>query len=257
MKKLFTICATFLFLLAAGATKASAASDRISVSTYESGDQLTAVIKAENFSQPVLGLAFDLLYDPEILAYEGYEEGAFLEVGGEPIYLVTNVIDHLGGHVITGMTLKRADQPVDSGGTIITFDFDILVGGKTTLAFENMVVSKLNEEGKREDVESIDWTGQSIKLKISDEEESQPSAIAKVATGSVEDTEQILGQANVLDIEGAYIPGIIIISLSLLLLICYIAWRLYKKRNAFEETTYSGVPKPSQTTVVTGDRSEF
>jgi len=227
----------------------------ITITTYESATQITAVVSANNIDQPVLGLAFDLLFDPYLLSYLSYEEGAYFESGGDPIYLVTNSIDHQGGKVITGITLKRTEQPVDSSGTIIAFNFDILDKTDTELIFKNPIISKINDQGEREDLDYIEWIDQEVNFARTVVEttpvETPPTQETETGTGSVEEelpTISEIGSANIFEAESTLLLPIILTSLPLLLLICYIAWRKLKKRYAVKTTNPSITEPPPEET---------
>ncbi len=244
---------TVLLLLLAAAPKTQAADNQIAIDTYESDTELTAVISANNLTEPVIGIAFDLAYDPEVLSYSSYEEGAFFESGGEPIYLVTYDINHLGGRVIAGITLKRADQEVNATGTIIAFNFDIIEKVDTELVFKNPIISKINDEGKREDLQNIEWIDQTVYMEeekdiILATEDSLIEPLQPIETETQEEDEPPnTMMANVLNIPRTHttITIIVISILSMLLAICYIAWRKPLIRRNAVKTTHSRIEKSS------------
>lgn len=212
------------------ATPLTTHASSIQISTYESENTLTAVIQAQDITEPVIGLAFDLYFDPFTLAYLDHYEGAFFEQGGEPMYLVTQDLDHRGGKIITGISLKRTDNLVDLSGTIIAFDFDILEKKSTQLTFKNQVISTITEDGKRQDLE-IEWIDSEIYFSTATEIPIQP----KEQTVSEEEPEPApepeiaeLMQASIMEPET---PAALLLLL-LLPPICYIGYRLLKKRRA-------------------------
>ena len=110
-------------------------------------------ILAEEMQTPVLGLAFHLNYDPEILTFLRYDPGDFLEKGGDPFYLVSNAVNEL----IFGETLRRDDSFPIGGGEIASFYFQELDSSQEKYSFEfkNGVVSTLNTV--RQDIDNIQF----------------------------------------------------------------------------------------------------
>lgn len=199
--------------------------ESIDIRTYESGTMLTAVITARDLMTPVIGTAFDLYYDPEVLSYLGYEHGAFFEQGGEPIYLVVPDADHKGGKIVTGISLKRTDTLINSSGTIIALNFEVLNKNSTDLTFKNQIISTI-EDGKRKDLE-IEWINKEIylteEIPVVAKELPQPEPVAE------EPEIAELTQANILKPE---FPLAMLIPLLILPLICYILVRKLRKRRA-------------------------
>ncbi|OIP81225.1 hypothetical protein COW94_00825 [Candidatus Peregrinibacteria bacterium CG22_combo_CG10-13_8_21_14_all_44_10] len=253
--KLIMICAICVILLAISA-EAYASVDQIIISTYQSETKLTAVIEADSITQPVIGMAFELEYDPTVLSYDSYDVGAFFEQGGEPIYLVTYDIDHRGGRVIVGITLRRSDREVDASGTIIALDFDIYGNEDTELEFKNPIIAMINEYGEREDLTSIEWVNTEVSMtaynvdmitteQLADPimQESRGFGMTSVKDGNVADTIM----ANIFTVGGSVI---VLSVLSLLSAICYIAWRIHKKYRHVVQTADSRITEPTEETII-------
>ena len=126
----------------------------MAVNANRDGDILKLSSFVADFENPILGIAYNLKYEKEKIAFLKYEPGDFLEAGGDPFYLVTNR-DQIG-KVIFGETLRRDDDfPLD-GGRIVDFYFQILdYNVDFYFEFERGVVSTLDVV--RQDLEQIDW----------------------------------------------------------------------------------------------------
>lgn len=117
------------------------------------GDILKISVNTENIQQPVLGLAFHLSFDPEKLKFLRYDPGDFLEIGGDPFYLVT--LSDQKDKIIFGETLRYNDSFPVGGGLIADFYFQIENGNEFDFTFEKGVVSTLDPT--RQDIDKINW----------------------------------------------------------------------------------------------------
>ncbi len=233
-QNLLIAVATAVLLLATTIPRVSAAS--IEISTYESGDTLTAVVNAQDITEPVIGMAFDLQYDPYILEYESFEEGAFFEYGGDPIYLVTKTIDHRGGRVIAGVTLRRTDAQVDMSGTVIAFNFNIRDRETTELKFRYPVISRIDESGHRQDLDYVEWINKEVyfrePIQVSIAKEIEQKTEEESGTGEVVFEIAEIGSANIIGATDRTITrgALTAMTLPLAVLICYIALRIVRNR---------------------------
>jgi hypothetical protein len=121
--------------------------------TYLKNDLLQLDIFAQDFQVPVLGVSFQLQYS-ENLKFISYEPGEFLEIGGDPFYLVKDREDLQ--KVIFGSTLKSEDFYPMGSGLIASIIFEDQDSSKTTsLVFNKAVVS--TEDEVRQDLDYINW----------------------------------------------------------------------------------------------------
>lgn len=114
-------------------------------------DLLKVSVVAGEMLQPVLGTAFNVNFDGEILVFLKYEPGEFFERGGDPFYLVKNEESRL----IFGETLRREDSFPVGGGIVAEFYFQILEESEFNFSFYNGVVSTLDVV--RQDIDKILW----------------------------------------------------------------------------------------------------
>ncbi|EKD63886.1 MAG: hypothetical protein ACD_51C00157G0003 [uncultured bacterium] len=223
----------------------NAESDGIYMKTYEVDDgELIVEIKALDMTIPVIGMAFDLYYDPYIIEYESYEEGEFFERGGEPIYMVAEDVDEKGRKIISGVTLRRIDSQVDDMGLIMSFHFKILKRENIMLKFDDAVISSL-EEGARVDLTNIEWTNANMNFateEISEEvAKTQVEDYKQIETGTgsaIENTKSTL-YTDVFMPE-AIAAGLLPIAIG----VCYILWRQrkdtkYSLRNSISRFVYT------------------
>lgn len=121
------------------------------VGEFLNGDLLKISIVAGEMMQPVLGIAFNVNFDGEVLDFLKYEPGEFLERGGNPFYLVKNEENR----VVFGETLRREDSFPVGQGIVAEFYFQILEEGVFDFSFYNGVVSTLDVV--RQDIDKILW----------------------------------------------------------------------------------------------------
>jgi len=113
----------------------------------------------EGLQTPVLGVAFHLRYDPEILSFLRYDPGEFLERGGDPFYLVSaskSSVNMEAGDLVFGETLRRNDDFPVGDGAVAEFYFQELGPSDEAIyefSFENGVVSTLDTV--RQDLDGI------------------------------------------------------------------------------------------------------
>lgn len=117
------------------------------------GDILKISVHARDMVMPILGLAFHLNYGGEKIKFLKYEPGEFLEIGGDPFYLVQN--DEQKNKIIFGETLRRNDDFPVGGGLVADFYFQIFKKNAMDFEFANGVVSTLDVV--RQDIDEIVW----------------------------------------------------------------------------------------------------
>lgn len=117
------------------------------------GDILKISIVSEEMLVPILGMAFNLIYDKEKTAFLKYEPGNFLERGGDPFYLVKNEEDE--EKIVFGETLRKNDSFPLGEGKVADFYFQILERDGLEFSFANGVVSTMDTV--RQDIEKILW----------------------------------------------------------------------------------------------------
>lgn len=115
------------------------------------GDILKLSVLSKDLVVPTLGVAFHLLYEGEKVSFLRYEPGDFLELGGNPFYLVKN--DLQNSEIVFGETLRKDDDFPLNGGVIAEFYFQITSSDVFDFKFKNGIVSSLNTV--RQDVDKI------------------------------------------------------------------------------------------------------
>lgn len=115
---------------------------------------LKVSVSCSNLKEKIIGLAFDLNFNPGNLEFIEYRKGNFFEKGGEPIYI--SQLAQNKSNIITGITLKRGDKLQNGSGDLIYFYFNVLKNEKATFGFKNTVISTLLD-GERKDINSIFW----------------------------------------------------------------------------------------------------
>ncbi len=116
-------------------------------------DILKISIIGKDIIKPIIGISFHLKYDEKKIDFLRYEPGVFLEKGGKPFYLVTNLEEQ--NKIIFGSTLRRDDSFPLEGGLIADFYFQI--NGKMPFLFEFQrgILSSLDTV--RQDLDKIVW----------------------------------------------------------------------------------------------------
>ncbi|MBU1151596.1 hypothetical protein KJ632_02080 [Patescibacteria group bacterium] len=117
------------------------------------GDILRVEVNGDVMKFPVLGASFHLGYEGEKLAFLKYEPGGFLEIGGDPFYLVTDEADK--AEIVYGETLRKDDNFPVGGGVFAKLYFQILEDEEFAFEFKNGVVSSIDTV--RQDIDKIDW----------------------------------------------------------------------------------------------------
>ncbi|MBT4916989.1 hypothetical protein HN709_02420 [Candidatus Peregrinibacteria bacterium] len=108
-------------------------------------------VRAEEVQDESLGIAFNLIYEKDKLQFVRYLPGDFLELGGDPFYLVKNS----DGKVIFGETLSRSDYFPSGSGEVAQFYFQIKEGDNFSFSFDKGVLSTFDEV--RQDLLNIFW----------------------------------------------------------------------------------------------------
>lgn len=116
-------------------------------------DILKVTVSTKDIIKPVLGVAFALNYEKENLKFLKYIPENFLELGGDPIYMVQD--DQEKQKIIFGETLRRDDVFPVGGGDLATLFFQIINGDQYILEFQNGVISTLDIV--RQDLDNIVW----------------------------------------------------------------------------------------------------
>lgn len=118
-------------------------------------DILKMTVKCEGIETPVLGTAFHLEYQNNLLHFLRYDPGTFLEQGGDPFYIVSDN----DGKVIFGETLRRDDNFPSGEGDIVSIFFqkDASYSDESVIEFKfkNGVVSGIDET--RQDIDKINF----------------------------------------------------------------------------------------------------
>jgi len=154
MKKLISI----IFILIAFTSSAYAENPQVDFSgkVYMEGeflnnDLLKISVRADEIDEEVLGIAFNLIYEKEKLQFVRYLPGEFLELGGDPFYLVKDT----DGKIVFGETLRRSDYFPAGSGEIAAFYLQIKDGEEFAFSFEKGTLSTFNEV--RQDLINIFW----------------------------------------------------------------------------------------------------
>lgn len=245
MKKILIALITILIL----PTTVLADANEIYIEKFTDDGNLKIAIKTDGLQENAIGLAFELYYDSLSLEYLSYNPGNFLEQGGEPIYLVSEGFSEQGSKIVAGITLKRTDNQISLGGDIIFLNFRILNKTESTLNFEHTVISQINENGKRKDLENINW----INYEITFPEETSSAEIPTTTQVELEN------QPNLLEVSLIAIPDLpigIAIALSGILIflgICYILWRKFKKSNAVKIPVNTRIEKSPENNTSSGN----
>lgn len=142
------------------------------------GDIVKVSVYAEEIEYPVLGIAFNLKYDPENVAFLKYEPGEFLEAGGDPFYLVK---DDSFGDITFGETLRKDDDFPLGSGKIADVYFQILTETELAFGFEKGVVSTL--DSVRQDIDQILW--EDLRLNRGDESYSVSPIISSQSESNI------------------------------------------------------------------------
>lgn len=130
------------------------------------GDILKVSVLAADMISPVLGIAFNLSYESDNLAFLKYEPGNFLERGGDPFYLVSN--DSEKEKIIFGETLRKDDNFPIGSGNIAEIYFQILNVADFNFKFSNGAISTLDPV--LQDLDKILW--EDVTSESSDTEET-------------------------------------------------------------------------------------
>lgn len=120
----------------------------------ENQRELTLQVNSKEIGAPVFGMAFDLLFDEEILEYVNYSPGNFFEQTKEPIYLVS-LSRNDNFRIISGISLRKNDPLPQGSGTIVNFYFKIKKAGVSQLKFENVEIVTMNSKKSR--ISNITW----------------------------------------------------------------------------------------------------
>ncbi|EKD63987.1 MAG: hypothetical protein ACD_51C00109G0002 [uncultured bacterium] len=245
MKKILIALTTILVL----PITALANADEINIAKFEDGENLQIAIKTDGIQEESIGLAFELYYDSLSLEYLSYDLGNFFEQGGEPIYLVSEGFSEKGSKIVAGITLRRTDAQVSASGDIIFLNFKILKKTESTLDFEHTVISRIDENGKRKDLENINW----INYEITFSEEVKTVGII-VEAQAVPETKPNLFSASLIAIPDLPIAiPITIASILICIGVCYILFRKFKKSNAIKTSADTRIEKPSEESPSAGD----
>ncbi len=120
------------------------------------GGDVNVLVGLQAMDVSVLGMGFELEFNPEKLEYLGFAEGDFFESGGdEPIYLVS--VDE--GKIVVGVSLKGGDVLPEGGGEVVKLNFRKrgAEDGEYGFAYSDGVVAGF-ERGERVDLD-VEWSG--------------------------------------------------------------------------------------------------
>lgn len=170
-------------------------------------------VHTRDVKNTVIGVAFDLRFEQGKVLFLKYEPGDFLEVGGDPIYLVKS--DLVNGRIVFGETLTREDKFPSGDGKVADFYFQVKDGvdyeevqGNLSFRFERGTVSTFNEI--RQDLDQIVWKDLSTKkLEVT-------SKVAGEIDKEVEVENLVASESGSED----YLVGIVIGMLIFLILLC-------------------------------------
>ncbi|MBU2523733.1 hypothetical protein KKG71_00880 [Patescibacteria group bacterium] len=127
----------------------------IDVVDAENGD-VKAYVKMTTPGRPLFGAAFNFIYDNSLLDYQGYQVGGLFAgddvAGFDPMVLVTHDRDKL----ITGLSLKRGDELINSEGELIIFNFKRRAQGDIDFEFHEGVLASLVDDQRRNFLD-VDW----------------------------------------------------------------------------------------------------
>lgn len=171
------------------------------------GDLLKISVLAEDFESPVLGIAFHLNFDSELLAFLKYEPGKFLETGGDPFYLVTQ--DGDSKNIVFGETLRQNDSFPVGGGVVAEFYFQIIEEATFDFSFKNGVVSTLDVV--RQDLDKVEW--QDLSLSKNNDSELVYSSSENHSGGALDSASKfgISGNIFLVIIFGGFVLAVAII----------------------------------------------
>ncbi len=114
---------------------------------------LKVSVMAQNIQRQLLGIGFDLRFNPAALEFIKYKQSLFFERGGTPIYMSKL---STGGEIVSAVSLKRNNILQKGSGEIISFYFNKKREADHSLAFKNTVAATL-DGGMRKDLKDILW----------------------------------------------------------------------------------------------------
>lgn len=82
----------------------------------------------------VAAMAFDLVFNPQVMNFAEFSEGDFFSQGGD---VSTQVAENPEGRLIVGVALLGASQGVSGDGVAITLVFNAVSNGGNSFSFEN------------------------------------------------------------------------------------------------------------------------
>ena len=103
--------------------------------TVSVGDIFSRTVEVQNVGDTYYA-AFDLTYDPTVIKFSGITEGSFLNpTGSDSTSLQSALENGLGGRLTIGITRLGSIGDVSGSGDLLTFSFEAVGVGTTTLAF--------------------------------------------------------------------------------------------------------------------------
>lgn len=139
-------------------------------------------IFGKDILSPILGLAFDLNFDNQLLAYAKYQPGSFLETGGQPIYLISQATDQ-SGRLIVGLSLKRGDSLPKGSGQFMSIFFKILKSGQSSMQFSNVSLASLDIQKKN--LDNVSWLGGNLQFQANDKINLSANLLDKIPKDSL------------------------------------------------------------------------
>jgi hypothetical protein len=82
----------------------------------------------------VAAMAFDLVFNPQVMNFAEFSEGDFFSQGGD---VSTQVAENPEGRLIVGVALLGASEGVSGDGVAITLVFNAVSNGGSSFSFEN------------------------------------------------------------------------------------------------------------------------
>ena len=121
---------------------------------------ITLDVNAQSLPANTYGLAFDLDFNPGLVAFAGPQNGTFFEAGGAVSYQVA-VDPANSGKVIVGAMLLGQSSGVSGSGRIVSLRFNILNStGSTALAFSGNAAQ--NSSGQA--VNGVSWAAGTVQV---------------------------------------------------------------------------------------------
>jgi hypothetical protein len=100
------------------------------------GADLYLTVKANAVTDSIVGTAFDLIFDPNILTYVDHSPGVFFEQTGAATYAVAA----RGNRLVVGVSKQQPGVVPSGTGAFITLHFKIKAAGVSVMTFESQAL---------------------------------------------------------------------------------------------------------------------